>query len=172
MKTRSGHLRFLFLISLAPPMAHQELICLLPPGMRSFQYIFWWLLDQLAYAVDAFTVSWQDLNFYAFPPFSLLPRVLAKIIQDKAMGILIIPLWTTQSWFPLMLTLLIQHPGSLLPAGTFCIYRNILKQCTHYTRSCPFWRCFYQGRPPGFRIITVSFRLHPGILETWHKGAV
>ena len=47
-----------------------------------------WLPDQLAYAVDAFTVSWQDLNFYAFSPFSLLPRVLAKIIQDKATGIL------------------------------------------------------------------------------------
>ena len=69
-----------------------------------------WLLDPLAYAVDAFTVSWQDLNFYAFPPFSLLPRVLANIIQDKATGILIIPLWTTQSWFLLVLTLLIQHP--------------------------------------------------------------
>ena len=25
-----------------------------------------WLLDQLAYAVDAFTVSWQDLNFMLF----------------------------------------------------------------------------------------------------------
>ena len=74
-----------------------------------------WLLDRLAYAVDAFTVSWRDLNFYAFPPFSLLPRVLAKIIQDKATGILIIPLWTTQSWFPLVLTLLIQHPRVIAP---------------------------------------------------------
>ena len=74
-----------------------------------------WLPDQLAYAVDAFIVSWQDLNFYAFPPFSLLPRVLAKIIQDKATGILIIPLWTTQSWFPLVLTLLIQHPRAIAP---------------------------------------------------------
>ena len=26
-----------------------------------------WLPDPQAYAVDAFTVSWQDLNFYAFP---------------------------------------------------------------------------------------------------------
>ena len=74
-----------------------------------------WFPDQLAYAVDALTVSWQDLNFYAFPPFSLLPRVLAKIIQDKATGILIIPLWSTQSWFPLVLTLLIHHPRVIAP---------------------------------------------------------
>ena len=32
-----------------------------------------WLPNPLAYAVDAFTVSWQELNFYAFPPFSILP---------------------------------------------------------------------------------------------------
>ena len=42
-----------------------------------------WLPDRLAYAVDAFTVSWRDLNFNAFPPFSLLPRVLAKIITGQ-----------------------------------------------------------------------------------------
>ena len=30
-------------------------------------------------AVDAFKVSWSNLKCYAFPPFSLLPRVLAKI---------------------------------------------------------------------------------------------
>ena len=74
-----------------------------------------WLPDPNAYAVDAFTFSWQDLNFYAFPPFSLLPRVLAKIIQAKATGILIIPKWTTQSWFPLVLTLLIQYPRVISP---------------------------------------------------------
>ena len=74
-----------------------------------------WLLDPHAYAVDAFTVSWQDLTFYAFPPFSLLPRVLGKIIQDKATGLLIVPKWTTQSWFPLVLTLLIQHPRLIAP---------------------------------------------------------
>ena len=74
-----------------------------------------WLPDLHAYAVDAFTVSWQDLTFYAFPPCSLLPRVLAKIIQDKATGLLIVPKWTTQSWFPRVLTLLIQHPQLIAP---------------------------------------------------------
>ena len=35
---------------------------------------------------------------------------LAKIIQDKATGLLIVPKWTTQLWFPLVLTLLIHPP--------------------------------------------------------------
>ena len=58
-----------------------------------------WLPDPNACAVNAFTVSWTDLQFYAFPPFSLIPRVLARVVTDRATGLLIIPQWTTQSWF-------------------------------------------------------------------------
>ena len=53
--------------------------------------------------------------FYIFPPFSLLPRVLANIIQNQATGLFIVPNWTTQSWFPLVLTLLIKHPRLIAP---------------------------------------------------------
>ena len=74
-----------------------------------------WLPDPNAYAVNAFTVSWTDLQFYAFPPFSLIPRVLVRIVTGRATGILIIPQWTTQSWFPQMLNLLIQHPLRIAP---------------------------------------------------------
>ena len=77
-------------------------------------YIFW-LPDPNAYAVNAFTVSWTDLQIYAFPPFNLIPRVLAWIVTDHATGLLIIPQWTTQSWFPQMLNLLIQHPRQIAP---------------------------------------------------------
>ena len=67
------------------------------------------------YAVNAFTVSWTALQFYAFPPFSLIPRVLAKIVTVYATGLLIIPQWTTQSWFPEVLKLLIQHLRRIAP---------------------------------------------------------
>ena len=53
------------------------------------------LQDPQAYAVDAFTISWQDLIFYAFPPFSLITSVLEEIIKDQATGLLIIHKWTT-----------------------------------------------------------------------------
>ena len=39
-----------------------------------------------------------------------IPRVLAKIVTNHATGLLIIPQWTTQLWFPQVLNLLIQHP--------------------------------------------------------------
>ncbi|CAH3188645.1 unnamed protein product [Porites evermanni] len=37
-----------------------------------------------AVAIDAFSLSWANMNCYTFSPFSLLPRVLPKIRQDKA----------------------------------------------------------------------------------------
>lgn len=40
-----------------------------------------------ALEVDAFTVDWPSLNFYAFPPIALiLIKVLVKIKKDKARG--------------------------------------------------------------------------------------
>ncbi|XP_011866158.1 PREDICTED: uncharacterized protein LOC105561098 [Vollenhovia emeryi] len=48
-----------------------------------------WFPDPGSWAIDAFTLSWDHLYFYAFPPFILLSRVLRKIYDDKATGILI-----------------------------------------------------------------------------------
>ncbi|XP_072017157.1 uncharacterized protein [Amphiura filiformis] len=69
-----------------------------------------WLPDPGAEAVDALCLDWGTLDFYAFPPFCLIGRCLQKIIQDEAEGLLIVPKWPTQSWFPQMLSLLIQDP--------------------------------------------------------------
>ena len=48
-----------------------------------------------AVAIDAFSLSWANMNCYAFPPFSLLPQVLVKIRHDKALVLLIAPVWPT-----------------------------------------------------------------------------
>ena len=64
--------------------------------------------------VDAFTISWSNEIFYAYPPFNLISRFLAKVQQDKAKGILICPQWPNQPWFPMMLNMCIQYP-LLLP---------------------------------------------------------
>ena len=72
-----------------------------------------WCADPKATAVDAFTVSWQSLQFWCFPPFSLIPRVLQKIWEDTATGLLLIPYWPTQAWFPAAMRLLIDHPRVL-----------------------------------------------------------
>lgn len=47
------------------------------------------------------SLSWKDLKFYAFPPFSMILKTIQKIISDKAEGIVVIPYWPTQAWFPL-----------------------------------------------------------------------
>ena len=69
-----------------------------------------WMPDPTAWAVDAFTLDWGRMNFYAFPPFSLVPRCLQKIRQDKARGLLIVPNWPTQAWFPILNDMLLERP--------------------------------------------------------------
>lgn len=75
-----------------------------------------WKRDPEAWNIDAFTVNWEHFYFYAFPPFSLLARVLQKIRIDKALGILVVPLWSTQPWFPLFNSMLIDRPLVFLPS--------------------------------------------------------
>ena len=69
-----------------------------------------WKPDPQAKLVDAFTVVWSDMFFYAFPPFCLLPSCVQKITQEQATGILAIPLWTTQPAFSTVLHMLIDIP--------------------------------------------------------------
>ena len=58
-----------------------------------------WKREPDAYAIDAFTLNWQKFLFYAFPPFALIAKVVAKIAANKANGVLIVPYWPTQPWF-------------------------------------------------------------------------
>ncbi|XP_024871715.1 uncharacterized protein LOC112454508, partial [Temnothorax curvispinosus] len=48
-----------------------------------------WHRDPEAVCVDAFTIKWTKLKFYAFPPFALILRILRKIQIDQAQGVLI-----------------------------------------------------------------------------------
>ncbi|XP_011685561.1 PREDICTED: uncharacterized protein LOC105448593 [Wasmannia auropunctata] len=75
-----------------------------------------WIPDPESFVIDAFTLDWGEFYFYAFPPFILLPRVLRKIINDEAVGIVIVPWWPSQSWFPLFKRLLTSSPIILDPA--------------------------------------------------------
>ena len=69
-----------------------------------------WQEDPNSTHVDAFTMNWNGHKFYAFPPFSLLPRCLQKMSQDRAQGVLITLLWPTQTWFPVLLQHLCEQP--------------------------------------------------------------
>ena len=60
--------------------------------------------------IDAFSIDWSDLKFCAFPPISVKSRVLAKVKQDSAEGIIVVSFWSTQVWYPVMLKMLISNP--------------------------------------------------------------
>ena len=76
---------------------------------KCVRYISWYK-DPGSEVVDAFTITWTNFKFYAFPPFSLILRVINKIVADKAEGIIVVPNWCSQPWYPLYLKLLVGKP--------------------------------------------------------------
>ena len=64
--------------------------------------------DPKCIAVNAFLLDWSNLDFYAFPPFVCLNRVLQKIYQDKAKGIVIAPNWPSQPFYPRLIAMSIK----------------------------------------------------------------
>jgi len=64
-----------------------------------------WHPDPEAIAIDAFSLTWDHSTLYMFPPFSIITKVTKKIAEDKATGILIVPDWPSQVWYPKALSL-------------------------------------------------------------------
>lgn len=69
-----------------------------------------WKPDANAMYIDAFTLEWSQFYFYAFPPFALILKALAKIKREKAQGIIVVPNWTNQPWFPLFKNMIVGEP--------------------------------------------------------------
>ena len=75
-----------------------------------------WMPDPEALTSNAFSISWSKYKPYLFPPFSLLPKVIRKIQDDQvSKAVLVVPYWTTQAWFPLLLEILIRNPMLIRP---------------------------------------------------------
>jgi len=63
--------------------------------------------------MDALIQPWSWANLWANPPWILIPRILAKVIREKATITLVAPLWESAPWFPLLLDLLVAPPIQL-----------------------------------------------------------
>lgn len=74
-----------------------------------------WRPDPYAINVDAFSICWENYKFYAFPPFNLITRVLQKIKHDQALGVVIVPKWESQPWFPVFRSMCVKNPITLGP---------------------------------------------------------
>ena len=75
-----------------------------------------WKLDSNSFATDAMQQVWNKMFGFAFPPFSLIVRVIKKVVRENVEGmILVIPIWQTRPWYTLLLRMSTQRP-LFLPA--------------------------------------------------------
>ena len=67
------------------------------------------VVDPQAAGVDAMLQRWDHLQAYAFPPFDLLPRLLAKVRLSRGLELtLVAPFWPLKPWFLDLLELLVE----------------------------------------------------------------
>ena len=124
-----------------------------------------WNSDPEAFHIDAFTLNWSKLDFWAFPPFSLLPRVLQKISQEKATGVVVLPHWCTQSWFPTAMKMLTASP-LLLPHHPKLLQLPCQPSRTHpLFKSLDLLVCRLSGEP----LQTKTFQANQQKLS-FHRG--
>ena len=66
-----------------------------------------------ALAVDAFSMSWNQMFAYAFPPICLILKVLQHMRLGQCQVILIAPQWPRRHWYPDLLEMCIANPIKL-----------------------------------------------------------
>jgi hypothetical protein len=75
-----------------------------------------WEPDSAAWAIDSLSLSWEGMWAYAYPPISLIPRVINKIRTSACRVLLVAPWWPLRPWFPGILQLLSDIPALLPPS--------------------------------------------------------
>lgn len=74
-----------------------------------------WIPQPLALTTNAFSLGWKSRKCYAFPPFALIPKCLAKVRKEEATLVLVCPFWPSQTWFPLLLEMAVDVPRIIRP---------------------------------------------------------
>ena len=74
--------------------------------------------DPYAKYINSFSINWAHHKCYLFPPFSLIGLVLQKIRVDHVTALCVLPHWPTQTWWPLMKAMLVDHMWILKPRKT------------------------------------------------------
>ena len=60
------------------------------------------MADTKAAGIDAFQHNWNlEPTPYVNPPWTLIPKVLRKIIHDRVRVMMVVPHWPSADWFPL-----------------------------------------------------------------------
>jgi ribonuclease HI len=98
-----------------------------------------WIPDPFATATDALRQNWRKQNLWANPPWILIPRILSKVIREKATITLLAPLWESAPWFPLLMDLIIEPP--ILLKSPKILFPTQLVHHQHPLRN-PKWSIF------------------------------
>ena len=123
-----------------------------------------WGPDPEAQAVNAFSINWNNMLIYAFPPFSLVQKVLAKLERDQTQAVLIVPNWPTAVWFPQMLRLLTQNP-LILPKGKTVLHLHHSEAVHPLHRKLQLLAVMCSGKPymlKEYQEKLVKLCVHPG----------
>lgn len=92
-----------------------------------------WQQDPNAITIDAFTINWQTYFFYAFPPFSVILKMLRKIQSDRAQSVIVVLHWPSQAWYPLYMEMFEPEPIYFKPD------MHLLHSACREPH--PLWRC-------------------------------
>ena len=84
-----------------------------------------WHPDPQAICFDTFCQYFEDEIFYAFPPFNCVGKFLKKVELERLEGIIIVPCWSSQPFFPSVLKLLIDVPLLLRWKPSLVIHPHI-----------------------------------------------
>lgn len=76
------------------------------------RHYYSWKPDPLAAAVDALSQDWTGQGLYAFPPFSLVSRCIAKLQASESPLILVAPVWPTSLGTPHYYSTRTRNPDS------------------------------------------------------------
>lgn len=66
-----------------------------------------WPSEPGALVINAVTIKWTNLKFYAFPLFALILRALVKVKMDKAEGTFVVHNWPYKPWYSLFVELIV-----------------------------------------------------------------
>lgn len=112
---------------------------------KQVKQFYSWFPDSNSLGVDAFLCSWDFVLPYAFPPFSMVPKILQKIKNDNAKIILVVPNWPSQPWYPLYHSLCISETIRLGPDKSL-LYCPLSRR-NHPIKSLELIAAILSGRP-------------------------
>ena len=128
--------------------------------------------DPEALAINSFTLSWSGIQFYAFPPFCIISSILQKTTKDKAQGVVVVPYWPNQPWFPRLASMLTSEPV-LLSAREDMLQLPVDLMAKHHLRKhCAFLFAKSQESSQKLRLFETGCLNFVFILESRHQEPV